>query len=128
MNLSLNFYTQWYWKVDLHNLMNFLALRTGPHAQYEIRVYAEAILERIVKPWVPLVHEAFRDYRLDAHTLSAQALAVTRELVRGRRGEAEAMRDGSGIDPREWQEFMETLELPEPEMKEPRRQGTGETN
>ena len=59
INLSLNYYTQWYWKVDLHNLLNFLHLRADAHAQYEIRVYAEAILERIVVPWVPLVHEAF---------------------------------------------------------------------
>ena len=64
INLSLNYYTQWYWKVDLHNLLNFLHLRADPHAQYEIRVYAEAILDQIVKPWVPLSHEAFLDYRL----------------------------------------------------------------
>ena len=74
INLSLNYYTQWYWKTDLHNLLNFLQLRADAHAQHEIRVYAEAILERIVKPWTPLVHEAFLDYRLGPRTLSRQAL------------------------------------------------------
>ena len=69
MNLSLNYYTQWYWKIDLHNLLHFLQLRAGAHAQYEIRVYAEAMLERIVKSWTPLVHEAFLDHRLNARTL-----------------------------------------------------------
>ena len=113
INLSLNYYTQWHWKVDLHNLLNFLQLRADAHAQYEIRVYAEAILERIVVPWVPLVHEAFLDYRQGARTLSHQALQVVRALVRGRRGEAEEMWDGSGISLREWQEFLETLELGE---------------
>ena len=111
MNLSLNYYTQWYWKIDLHNLLHFLQLRAD--AQYEIRFYAEAMLERIVKPWTPLVHEAFLDYRLNARTLSHQALQVVRALVRGRRGEAEALRDGTGTATREWREIMETLGLGE---------------
>ena len=111
INLSLNYYTQWYWKVDLHNLLNFLHLRADPHAQYEIRVYAEAILDQIVKLWVPLSHEAFLDYRLDAHTLSRQAMQVVRMLVSGRRTAVETMRDGSGIGQREWDELMEVLGL-----------------
>ena len=53
MNLPANVYTQWYWKVDLHNLFHFLRLRADPHAQYEIRVYADAICE-VVKDWVPM--------------------------------------------------------------------------
>ena len=109
MNLSLNFYTQWYWKVDLHNLLNFISLRADPHAQYEIRVYAEAILERIVKPWVPLVYEAFLDYRLHGQMLSANALSVVRALVSGRREEVESLRQGSGIAPSEWSELIQTL-------------------
>ena len=113
INLSLNHHTQWYWKTDLHNLLNFLQLRAGPHAQHEIRVYAEAMLERFVKPWTPLVHEAFLDYRLGARTLSRQELQVVRALVRGRRGEVEEMWDGSGISPRERQEFLEALGLGE---------------
>ena len=115
MSLSLNYYTQWYWKIDLHNLLRFLSLRADPHAQYEIRVYAEAILERIVKPWTPLVYEAFRDYQLNARTLSGQAVEVVRALVSGRGREVETLRERSGIEAREWRELelMETLELRE---------------
>ena len=117
INLSLNYYTQWYWKVDLHNLLNFLQLRADPHAQYEIRVYAEAILDQIVKPWVPLAYEAFLDYRLNARTLSSQAMLMVRMLVNGRRTAVEAMRDGSGIGQREWEELMEALGLGECPLK-----------
>ena len=111
INLSLNYYTQWYWKIDLHNLLNFLSLRADHHAQYEIRVYAEAILDHIVRPWVPLTHEAFCDYRLNTKNFSAQALAVVRSLVAGRRKEADVLRDSSGISSREWRELMDILEL-----------------
>ena len=115
MNLSLNYYTQWYWKIDLHNLLHFLQLRADAHAQYEIRVYAEAMLERIVKPWTPLVHQAFLDHRLNARTLSGPALQVVRALVRGRREEAEVqrLRDGRRIANREWREITEVLGLEE---------------
>ena len=61
MLLPVNFYTEWYWKVDLHNLLHFLALRCDPHAQWEIRVFADAMLE-LVKPIVPLAIEAWEDY------------------------------------------------------------------
>ena len=111
INLSLNYYTQWYWKVDLHNLLNFLHLRADPHAQYEIRVYAEAILDQIVKPWVPLSHEAFLDYRLNARTLSSQAIQMVRRLVSMQLTAVEKMRPGSGIGQREWDELMEALGL-----------------
>jgi thymidylate synthase (FAD) len=104
MNLTLNTYTQWYWKTDLHNLLHFLSLRADAHAQYEIRVYAEAILET-VKAWVPLCFEAFQDYRLGAVTLSAQMLAVVKRLLAG-----EAVEQGSsGLSKREWRELMELL-------------------
>ena len=82
MNLTLNTYTQWYWKTDLHNLFHFLSLRADAHAQYEIRVYAEAML-RTVEAWVPVACQAFRDYRLGAVTLSAQMLAVVRRMLAG---------------------------------------------
>ena len=111
INLSLNYYTQWYWKVDLHNLLNFLLLRVDAHAQYEIRVYAEAILDRIVAPWVPLVYEAFRDYRLNARLLSAQALSVVQSIVEGRSQDIEALQENSGLSPREWLELIEILGL-----------------
>jgi len=105
MNLSLNFYTQWYWKVDLHNLLHFLKLRADAHAQYEIRVYADAMLD-VVKQWVPLTHAAFMDYRMGAYELSAKGLAVVKRLLRGEQVE----RESSGMSPGEWRELMETLE------------------
>ena len=108
MNLTLNAYTQWYWKTDLHNLLHFLSLRADAHAQYEIRVYADAML-RTVDAWVPECAAAFRDYRLGAATLSAQMLAVLRRLLAG---EA-VLQPGSGLSKREWRELMETLGRPE---------------
>lgn len=69
MGLSLNFYTQWYWKIDLHNLFHFLKLRMDSHAQYEIRVYAEAMAQ-IVKDSYPIAWEAFEDYDRQAESLS----------------------------------------------------------
>lgn len=111
INLSLNYYTQWYWKIDLHNLMNFLSLRSSHHAQHEIRVYANVILERIVKLWVPITYEAFCDYRLKGEFLSERALAVIRLLVSGHNSEAIALREQSGLAPREWRELMALLDL-----------------
>ncbi len=111
VNLSLNYYTQWYWKIDLHNLLHFLSLRADSHAQYEIRAYAEAVLETIVKPWVPLTYEAFCDYRLNSQMLSEQALSVVRSMVAGNHEDLELLRRGSGLAQREWRELMETLEI-----------------
>ncbi|MYH41749.1 MAG: FAD-dependent thymidylate synthase [Chloroflexi bacterium] len=111
MSISLNFYTQWYWKIDLHNLLHFLSLRADAHAQYEIRVYAETILDEVVSRWVPAAYEAFCDYRLGGAHLSRGALEVVRELVAGRGEEAEALRAASGLAPREWRELVETLGL-----------------
>jgi thymidylate synthase (FAD) len=104
MNLTLNTYTQWYWKTDLHNLLHFCALRADAHAQYEIRVYAEAILDT-VKAWVPEAHQAFLDYRLGAATFSAPMLAVLRLLVNGETVD----QPESGLSKREWTEMMEIL-------------------
>ena len=69
INLPLSAYTEWYWKVDLHNLLHFLSLRADPHSQMEIRVYAEAIC-KIVEAWVPNVWEAFVNYKLESETFS----------------------------------------------------------
>ncbi len=104
MNLTLNTYTQWYWKADLQNLLHFLALRADSHAQYEIRAYAEAML-RTVAAWVPMAYEAFRDYRMGAVMLSAQMLAVVRRMVAGEAVSPE----GSGLSKREWRELMGML-------------------
>ncbi len=104
MNLTLNAYTQWYWKTDLHNLLHFLSLRADAHAQHEIRVYAEAML-RTVEAWVPECFAAFRDYRLGAVTLSAQMLGVVRRMLAGE----DVVQTGSGLSKREWRELMEML-------------------
>lgn len=104
MNLPLNVYTQWYWKCDLHNLFHFLSLRTDPHAQYEVRAYADVMLGTVER-WVPLAAEAFRDYRLAAAELSAGALAVVRRMLTGE----EVVADDSGLSPREWRELMAVL-------------------
>ncbi len=107
MNLPVNFYTQWYWKVDLHNLLHFLMLRADAHAQYEIRVYAEAMLET-VKRWVPLTYQAFADYIQGGLELSSQGLDVVKRLLAG-----EAVTQAtSGMGAREWRELMESLGRP----------------
>ncbi|SFO83759.1 FAD-dependent thymidylate synthase [Tranquillimonas alkanivorans] len=100
MNLPANVYTQWYWKTDLHNLFHFLRLRADAHAQYEIRVYAEAIAA-IVADWVPLAHAAFEDYRMGGATLSAKALDCIRRMIRGE----QVTQETSGMSKGEWREF-----------------------
>jgi thymidylate synthase (FAD) len=105
MNLTLNSYTQWYWKTDLLNLMNFLFLRGDSHAQYEIRVYAEKILDT-VKKWVPITHAAFLDYRVGAAHLSSKGLKIVKLMINGNK----IIYEGSGLSKREWNELMEKLD------------------
>ncbi|MFZ1340769.1 MAG: FAD-dependent thymidylate synthase [Paracoccaceae bacterium] len=100
MNLPANIYTQWYWKVDLHNLFHFLRLRADPHAQYEIRVYAEAIAA-CVKDWLPLAYAAFEDYRMGGVTLSAKAISVLKRRLAGEM----VTQEESGMSKGEWREF-----------------------
>ncbi|RNF35596.1 FAD-dependent thymidylate synthase [Paracoccus methylarcula] len=102
MNLPANIYTQWYWKVDLHNLLHFLRLRADAHAQYEIRAYADALCG-IVADWVPAAFAAFRDYRMDAVSLSSQAVAVLKRRLAGET----VTQEQSGMSAREWREFVE---------------------
>ncbi len=104
MNLSLNFYTQWYWKTDLHNLLNFLDLRADAHAQYEIRAYAEAMIGTVER-WVPVTAGAFRQYRRGGTRLSAGGLEVVKRLIAG---EPVAQAE-SGLTKREWNELMAAL-------------------
>ena len=100
MNLPANIYTQWYWKVDLHNLFHFLRLRADAHAQYEIRVYADQICE-LVKDWVPFAYAAFEDYRMGGATLSGKALDCLRRMLAGE----EVTQETSGMSKGEWREF-----------------------
>jgi len=104
MNLPTNIYTQWYWKVDLHNLFHFLRLRADAHAQYEIRVYAEAIAA-VVADWVPFAYRAFEDYRMGGATLSATALDCVRRMVKGET----VTQETSGMSKGEWREFEGVL-------------------
>lgn len=80
INLPVSLYTEWYWKINLHNLLHFLKLRLDPTAQYEIRVYAEAIAE-IVKIATPITWEAFEDYILYAKSFSRIELELLRSVL-----------------------------------------------
>ena len=106
MNLTLNTYTQWYWKTDLLNLMNFLRLRADDHAQYEIRTYADTMLDTL-KKWVPITYEAFMDYRVGGTEVSAKGKAVLQKLIKGE----SASMEKSGLSKREWNELMNAFEL-----------------
>ena len=104
MNLPANIYTQWYWKVDLHNLFHFLRLRADAHAQYEIRVYADAICE-MVADWVPAAYGAFEDYRMGAVTMSSQMVECLRRMLKGET----VTKENSGMSAREWREFEDVI-------------------
>jgi thymidylate synthase (FAD) len=104
MNLSLNYYTQWYWKIDLHNLLHFLSLRADSHAQYEIRAYAEAMLE-VLKAWVPITYAAFMDYRVGGASISAKGLAIIKRMLSGQ----QVTQEESGMSKGEWRELMAVL-------------------
>jgi thymidylate synthase (FAD) len=104
MTLPASVYTQWYWKVDLHNLFHFLRLRADPHAQYEIRAYAVALCD-VVRDWVPHAWAAFEDYRLNAVTFSGKGMAVLRRMLAGET----VTQETSGMSKGEWREFERAL-------------------
>ena len=106
MNLTLNTYTQWYWKTDLLNLMNFLRLRADIHAQYEIRVYADIMLDTL-KKWVPITYDAFMDYRVGGTEVSAKGKVILQNLIKGEKISLEQ----SGLSKREWNELMDAFDL-----------------
>jgi len=106
MNLPLNFYTQMYWKIDLHNLMHFLTLRADSHAQYEIRVYADVML-KLLERWVPHTYEAYMQYRKESARLSKNGLETVKKLLKGQ----QVSQEESGMSKREWGEFSELLDL-----------------
>ena len=106
MNLTLNTYTQLYWKTDLLNLMNFLRLRADHHAQYEIRVYADIMLET-VKKWVPITYEAFMDYRVGGTEVSSKGKTVIKKMIKGEK----VSLDKSELSKREWNELMAAFDI-----------------
>ena len=105
MNLTLNYYTEWYWKIDLHNLMHFLSLRADSHAQYEIRAYADVMID-ILKRWVPTTYDAFVKYRLNSTHISQQGMDIIKRMIRGEK----VTQEDSGLSPREWRELIAILE------------------
>ena len=105
MNLPANIYTQWYWKVDLHNLLHFLRLRADSHAQFEIRVYADEIC-KLVSDWVPFAYAAFEDYRLGGATISSKALDCIKRMIKGE----QVTKETSGMSAGEWREFTALVE------------------
>ena len=111
MNLTLNTYTQWYWKTDLLNLMNFLRLRADHHAQYEIRVYADIMLETL-KRWVPITYDAFMDYRVGGTEVSAKGKKVIQKLIKGEKVTFE----DTGLSKREWSELLGNFDIDEKKL------------
>jgi thymidylate synthase (FAD) len=97
--LPLNFYTEFYWKINLHNLMHFLKLRADSHAQYEIRVYALKMME-IMKLWVPHTYDAFMDYKINAKNFSGKMFELLKRKLAGE----EITFENSGLGKREWEE------------------------
>jgi thymidylate synthase (FAD) len=104
MNLTLNTYTQWYWKTDLLNLLNFLSLRADDHAQYEIRAYADVMIDSL-KRWVPITYEAFMDYRVGGMELSSKGKSVISKMIKGEDCDFE----NSKLSKREWNELMQSF-------------------
>ena len=111
MNLTLNTYTQWYWKTDLLNLMNFLRLRADSHAQYEIRIYADIMLDT-VKKWVPITYDAFMDYRVGGTEVSAKGKKVIQKLIKGEKVTFE----DTGLSKREWSELLGNFDIDEKKL------------
>jgi thymidylate synthase (FAD) len=101
-------YTQWYWKCDLHNILRFLSLRMDPHAQEEIREYAEAMFA-LLQPIVPIAMEAFRDYELDSIRLTSLEIETMRAIAGG--DSAAVPRTENKRERAEWEEKRKRLSL-----------------
>jgi len=109
VNLPVSLYTEWFWKIDLHNLLHFLSLRLDPHAQYEIRVFAEAMAD-IVKQYVPMAWRAFEDYSLNSLSLSGLERDALKDLIKGESING-AYLERTFANKRERSEFAEKLNL-----------------
>jgi len=107
--LPVSFYTEWYWKTDLHNLLHFLQLRLHAHAQYEIRAYAQQIA-KIVNLWVPLSFAAFDEYRIGGFEVSRRGRMVIRRMLTGEHVD----KASSGLTAAEWTELMNALSDQDP--------------
>ena len=115
--LPVAYYTQWYWKLNLYNLLHFLSLRLDPHAQEEIRLYA-AEIARIVRLVTPVAYEAFEEFELGGLSLSRREQRATRFLLEGqtppeacaKAGLPLTREDGKPMTSGEGVEFLEKLE------------------
>lgn len=107
INLPVSNYTEWYWKIDLHNLFHFLRLRIDAHAQYEIRVYAQAMAD-LIKPYVPMAYEAFEDYILKSQRFSRLERIALNALLQQRPTTVEELA-AYGLKGREATEFLDKL-------------------
>lgn len=116
-DLPLSTYTEAYWKLDLHNLLHFLALRLDEKAQLEIRTYAEVIGTEIVKRWCPITWEAFLDYRKHGFGLSAMEISLIRECVSGNSKRVKELAIELGLLVQKEGKWSSTLELREMEAK-----------
>ncbi len=104
MNLTMNYYTEWYWKINLHNLLHFVRLRADDHAQYEIRVYAKVMLD-IIQKWVPFTYDAFVEHRMNSSNISRKGMIVVKKMLAGET----VSQEESGMTKREWSELMAVL-------------------
>jgi thymidylate synthase (FAD) len=116
-DLTLSTYTEAYWKIDLRNLLHFLALRMEAHAQYEIRTYAAMIGDEIVSKWCPMVWKAFQDYLFGGVELSKQEIAIISRVQAGDRTGARAVAEEYGLIPPLGQEMKRNIEREEIEAK-----------
>ncbi len=116
-DLTLSTYTEAYWKIDLRNLLHFLALRMEAHAQYEIRSYAATIGNEIVSKWCPMVWKAFQDYLFGGEELSKQEIAIISRVQAGDRAGARAVAEEYGLVPPLGQEMKRNIEREEIEAK-----------
>ena len=107
INLPLSLYTEWYWKIDLHNLFHFLRLRLDSHSQYEIRVYANAIAE-ITKQIVPIAYESFEDYILNSEKFSHNELKILKQFLDLQNVSVSKLIE-NGLSKREVEEFLSKL-------------------
>lgn len=107
INLPLSLYTEWYWKIDLHNLFHFLRLRIDPHAQYEIRVYGEVMAE-MTKRVAPMAWEAFEDYIIKSEKFSRLEMNIIAEHF-NTSGITKEYLESKGLGKREAEEFLEKL-------------------
>jgi thymidylate synthase (FAD) len=102
LNLNLNYYTEFYWKIDLHNLLNFIRLRFSKRSQYEFAVYAEVVFN-ILSHWCPLVCQSFKDCILNGINLSEHEILLMKRIVLGE----EVIQSGSGLSFKEWKDLID---------------------